>query len=76
MTDKIRLQADTGNDTMHSETLKIHTDLREPLKYPAYLPGYRSHEIMLGHHDPQTDIFLSGACPWQRGNGTGPLRRT
>jgi predicted DNA-binding WGR domain protein len=58
--DKIRLQADAGDDTMHSGTLQIHTDLREPLKHPAYLPGYRSHEIMLGHHDPQTDIFCLG----------------
>jgi len=27
---------------------------------PAYLPGYRSFEHLLGHHDPQTDIFSLG----------------
>jgi hypothetical protein len=27
---------------------------------PAFLPGFRSWEIALGHHDPLTDIFLLG----------------
>jgi len=58
--DTMRLQADAGDDSLHTETLQLHTDLREPLTRPAYLPGYRSHEIMVGHHDPQTDIFCLG----------------
>jgi len=58
--DTMRLQADAGDDSVHTETLQLHTDLREPLTRPAYLPGYRSHEIMVGHHDPQTDIFCLG----------------
>jgi predicted DNA-binding WGR domain protein/DNA polymerase III delta prime subunit len=58
--DTIRLRTDTGNDTMHSESLQVHTHLREPLLHPAYLPGYRSFEQLVGHHDPQTDIFCLG----------------
>jgi len=58
--DTIRLRTDAGNDTMSSETLQIHTDLREPLLHPAYLPGYRCFEQLVGHHDPQTDIFCLG----------------
>jgi predicted DNA-binding WGR domain protein/DNA polymerase III delta prime subunit len=27
---------------------------------PAYLPGYRSYELSLGHHDPLTDILCLG----------------
>ncbi|HXB07608.1 MAG TPA: AAA domain-containing protein [Puia sp.] len=38
----------------------VHTDLPEPLRRAAYLPGYRSFEHLLGHHDPQTDIFSLG----------------
>jgi len=58
--DTMRLQADAGDDSLQTKTLQLHTDLREPLTRPAYLPGYRSHEIMVGHHDPQTDIFCLG----------------
>ena len=29
-------------------------------QYPTWLPGYRSFEHLLGHHDPQTDIFSLG----------------
>jgi superfamily I DNA and/or RNA helicase/predicted DNA-binding WGR domain protein len=58
--DKIRLVAETGDDTMNAATLQVHTDLREPLVNAAYLPGYRSCEQLVGHHDPQTDIFCLG----------------
>ncbi len=58
--DKIKLLAETGDDTMSTKTLQVHTDLREPLLSPAYLPGYRSFEQLVGHHDPQTDIFCLG----------------
>jgi predicted DNA-binding WGR domain protein/DNA polymerase III delta prime subunit len=60
VTDKIRLVAETGDDTIGSATLQVHTDLREPLTHAAYLPGYRSCEQLVGHHDPQTDIFCLG----------------
>ncbi|HTI90308.1 MAG TPA: AAA domain-containing protein [Puia sp.] len=58
--DKIRLVAETGDDTMSTATFQVHMDLREPLVHAAYLPGYRSFEQMAGHHDPQTDIFCLG----------------
>jgi len=58
--DKIRLVAETGDDTMNAATVQVHTDLREALVNAAYLPGYRSCEQLVGHHDPQTDIFCLG----------------
>ncbi|MBS1662319.1 MAG: DNA helicase, partial [Bacteroidetes bacterium] len=56
----IKLRADIGTDTIDTESLQIHTNFQEPLQHPAYLPGYRSYEQLLGHHDPQTDIFCLG----------------
>ena len=35
-------------------------DGKQPLPHPAYLPGYDSFEISLGHHDPLTDILSLG----------------
>lgn len=58
--EKIKLTTDTGQGSMSTETLQVHINLREPLLYPAYLPGYRSYEQLLGHHDPQTDILCLG----------------
>src|SRR3569833_4480860 len=57
---KIKLSADAGEGTLHLENLQVHTDLRQPLQYPAYVPGYLCFEQLLGHHDPQTDIFCLG----------------
>lgn len=42
------------------ETLRVHTDTGKPLRHAAYVPGYRSYEMLLGHHDEQTDIFVLG----------------
>jgi hypothetical protein len=57
---KVKIKTDAGEGTMETENLSIHTDPREPLLYPAYLPGYRSFEHLIGHHDPQTDLFCLG----------------
>jgi superfamily I DNA and/or RNA helicase/predicted DNA-binding WGR domain protein len=57
---KIKLRTDAGEGTMDRIDLQVHTDLREPLSYPAYVPGYRCFETQVGHHDPQTDIFCLG----------------
>ena len=57
---KIKLSADAGEGTLHHEDLQVHTDLQQPLRYPAYVPGYQCFEQLLGHHDPQTDIFCLG----------------
>lgn len=46
------------DDTMVS--LRIQTDLQLPVKHPAYIPGYQSYEMLLQHHDEQTDIFCLG----------------
>ena len=35
-------------------------DGKQPLPRPAYLPGYDSFELTLGHHDPLTDILSLG----------------
>ena len=29
----------------------------EPITRPCHLPGYRSWEHLLGHHDPLTDVY-------------------
>jgi len=57
---KIKLSADAGEGALHQENLQVHTDLQQPLTYPAYIPGYRCFEQLMGHHDPQTDIFCLG----------------
>jgi len=57
---KLTYRTEAGEGTTAVENLSIHTDLREPLRHPAYLPGYGSFEHLLGHHDPQTDIFCLG----------------
>ena len=58
--EKLTLRTETGVGTTETKDLSIHTDWREPLRHPAYIPGYRSFEHLLGHHDPQTDIFCLG----------------
>jgi len=57
---KIKLSADAGEGSLRQEDLQVHTDLNQPLTYPVYIPGYRCFEQLLGHHDPQTDIFCLG----------------
>lgn len=54
--DKVKLEAD--NET--AINLLIHKDPQQPLRHAAYIPGYSSYEILLGHHDAQTDIFCLG----------------
>ncbi|KLT67530.1 AAA domain-containing protein [Pedobacter sp. BMA] len=55
-----KLEADIDKGTYNSETVHIHTAINEPLSYPAYLTGYNCFEILLNHHDAQTDIFCLG----------------
>ncbi|GGB11180.1 AAA domain-containing protein [Puia dinghuensis] len=57
---KWHIKADTGEGTTETGNLAIHTDAHEPLRHAAYLPGYRCFEHLVGHHDPQTDIFCLG----------------
>ncbi len=55
---KISSDVEKGSSTL--ENLLIHTNLNEPLKNAAYLPGYRCFESLAGHHDAHTDIFCLG----------------
>ncbi len=57
---KIKLSADAGEGSLVQEDLQVHVDSGQPLTYPAYIPGYRCFEQLMGHHDPQTDIFCLG----------------
>ncbi|MDO6433415.1 AAA domain-containing protein [Flavitalea sp. BT771] len=57
---KIKLRADAGEDAIEQENLQVHLDFGQPLSYPSYVPGYQCFEQLLGHHDPQTDIFCLG----------------
>ncbi|HVW60702.1 MAG TPA: DUF4011 domain-containing protein, partial [Puia sp.] len=57
---KIKLSADAGEGSLFQENLQVHADAGQPLTYPAYVPGYRCFEQLMGHHDPQTDIFCLG----------------
>ncbi|QEH42402.1 AAA domain-containing protein [Chitinophaga sp. XS-30] len=54
--DKVKVLADDNG----SFSLLVHKDLQQPLRHAAYIPGYRSYEMLLGHHDEQTDIFCLG----------------
>lgn len=53
---KMKLTADHPD----AINLLVHKDLQQPLLHAAYIPGYRSYEMLLGHHDAQTDIFCLG----------------
>lgn len=57
---KSRLEADVNEGTLQQDDLAVHLTISEPLKNPAYIPGYSCYEILMGHHDAQTDIFCLG----------------
>jgi predicted DNA-binding WGR domain protein len=57
---KTKLSTDVEDGGLSQEDLQIYLDFRQPLTYPAYIPGYQSFEQLLGHHDPLTDIFCLG----------------
>ncbi|HEX9514504.1 MAG TPA: AAA domain-containing protein [Puia sp.] len=57
---KIKIRTDAGEGSIDAEDLQVHKNLFEPLQHPAYVPGYPCFESLLGHHDPQTDIFSLG----------------
>lgn len=54
--DKVKVSAENNE----AVSLLVHKDLEKPLLHAAYIPGYRSYEMLLGHHDEQTDIFCLG----------------
>ncbi|HZF96886.1 MAG TPA: hypothetical protein VEY92_01360, partial [Pseudoxanthomonas sp.] len=42
------------------DDLDVQPDPAAPIERPVYLPGFRSWEIRLGHHDEITDVFCLG----------------
>lgn len=54
------LEANVNEGTYHTKTTHIHLNQNEAPKQPTYLLGYGCFEILLGHHDAQTDIFCLG----------------
>ncbi len=55
-----KLEADVEQGTYHAETMHLHLDQNSEVTYPAYLLGYGCYEMLLNHHDAQTDIFCLG----------------
>ncbi|MBK7884818.1 MAG: WGR domain-containing protein [Chitinophagaceae bacterium] len=58
--DKTKIDTEIGESAIKEENLNVHLKINEPLLHPAYVPGYQNFEILLGHHDEQTDIFCLG----------------
>jgi DNA polymerase III delta prime subunit len=56
----VQINSDVEEGTVKVEDRHIHLDSNEPLSGPAFLRGYNCFEILLGHHDEQTDIFCMG----------------
>lgn len=56
----IQLDTDVDGGSQQVKNLHIHVNTNEPLLRPAYITGYRAYELLLGHHDAQTDIFCLG----------------
>lgn len=57
---KEKLEANVDEGTFHTENTNIHIDKHTTPLQPAYLLGYTCFEILLEHHDAQTDIFCLG----------------
>ncbi|MFT4600727.1 MAG: superfamily I DNA and/or RNA helicase/predicted DNA-binding WGR domain protein [Arenicella sp.] len=55
----VRSKTDLGTSSVEFETTLIKGE-NEELTKPAYLEGYQSWEMELGHCDPLTDIFVIG----------------
>lgn len=54
-----RVTHDVGTPRDQQTNLRI-VDSDEPATQPVWIPGYRSWEHTLDHHDPLTDIFCLG----------------
>lgn len=57
---KIKMETDVDGGFSQTETLHIQKDITAPVLHPAFVPGYNCFEILVGHHDEQTDIFCLG----------------
>lgn len=55
------LQIDHGDNGLRAQRdTSVQRDVAAPVTHPVYLPGPRSWETLVGHHDEITDIFLLG----------------
>ncbi|MDA3615673.1 AAA domain-containing protein [Polluticaenibacter yanchengensis] len=59
ITDRILNIENLETGTSDFKNLNIGTG-RQDKVYPAFLPGYQCYEMLLEHHDSQTDIFCLG----------------
>ncbi len=57
---KMKVEAEVDAGSYKEEDLQVHFNTNEELKYPAFIKGYNCFEILVGHHDAQTDIFCLG----------------
>lgn len=55
-----RMETDVESGHSSVEELNVQFDRNKQLLYPAYVKGYTNFEILLGHHDAQTDILSLG----------------
>lgn len=56
----MRVDTDVDEGDRNVSNLLVHKNLQEPITQPAFIPGYSCFEILIGHHDDQTDIFCLG----------------
>ncbi|WP_332734172.1 AAA domain-containing protein [Flavihumibacter sp.] len=54
------VETDINDGEVRVDNSEVHFNINEPLRYPAYIPGYKCFEHLLGHHDELTDIFCLG----------------
>ena len=57
---KTKMEADVDEGTYRVENMLVHFNINETLQYPAFIKGYNCFEVIVGHHDAQTDIFCLG----------------
>lgn len=60
VTQKLELDQDLTQADHRLTNLLVQADPDQAPERPVYLPGYTSYELLLGHHDPRTDIFCLG----------------
>ncbi|RYZ56444.1 MAG: DUF4011 domain-containing protein [Sphingobacteriales bacterium] len=60
VTGRVLIDFDVTTAASSITNLEVQTGSGQNLPYPAYLPGYKCYEMLLGHHDARTDIFCLG----------------
>ncbi|MEO6254784.1 MAG: AAA domain-containing protein [Ferruginibacter sp.] len=57
---KTKIEAEVEEGSYKVEDLQVQFNSNEDLKHPAFIKGYNCFEILVGHHDAQSDIFCLG----------------